>query len=139
MMGGLGNIQNCPRCGKIFIKGIKEVCPTCDRKIEDEYMKCVEYLRENRMSNMYQLSDATDVSVKQITKFIKEGRISVADLPKLNYPCESCGEPIREGKLCSSCRNWLEKGIKQAIEEKMEKEEELNKGTGFRRNFFDKD
>ena len=135
---GLGNIQNCPRCGKIFVKGIKEVCPACDREIEAEYHKCLEYIRENKLVNMYDLSDATGVSIKQITKFIKEGRISIADLPNVSYPCESCGEPIREAKLCPSCRARLEKGIKQAIEKKVASaEEEQNKGMGFRKKFLD--
>ncbi|WP_339060501.1 flagellar protein [Tepidibacillus marianensis] len=137
-MMGLGNIQNCPRCGKIFVKGIKEVCPTCNREIDEEYQRCVDYIRDNKLVNMYVLSDETKVSIKQITKFIKEGRISVADLPELTYPCESCGEPIREGKLCKSCRDRLEKGIKQAIE-KHGPNEETNKGIGFRRDFLDKD
>ncbi|MFV9510513.1 TIGR03826 family flagellar region protein [Tepidibacillus sp. LV47] len=135
---GIGNLQNCPRCGKVFVKGTKDVCPACDREIEEEYQRCAEYIREHRLVNLYELSEATKVSVKQITKFIKEGRISIAELPNMTYPCESCGEPIREGKLCPSCRSRLEKGIKQAIEMQTMKEEQ-SKGIGFRRDFLGKD
>lgn len=98
------HIANCPRCGKIFAKVLTEVCRNCVKEIELEYEKCVEYLRENRGATIYEVSDATEVSVRQITKFIREGRISLMNAPNLGYPCESCGEPIRQGNLCDDCR-----------------------------------
>lgn len=105
------NIANCPRCGKIFAKGLTEVCRNCQKDIELEYEKCVEYLRENRGATIYEVSDATEVSVRQVTKFIREGRISLMNAPNLGYPCESCGEPIRQGNLCDDCRGRF---VKQA-------------------------
>jgi ribosomal protein L32 len=56
-----------------------------------------------------ELSEQTGVSIKQITKFIREGRISMVNAPNLSYPCESCGTLIRENHICDDCRVRLTK------------------------------
>ncbi|MBP2118693.1 hypothetical protein J2Z45_002279 [Cohnella lubricantis] len=61
-----------------------------------------------------ELSEATGVTVKQITKFVKEGRISMVDAPNLTYPCEVCGMPIREGSMCTGCRDRLKADFSSA-------------------------
>ncbi|HEX7055744.1 MAG TPA: flagellar protein, partial [Bacilli bacterium] len=60
---------------------------------------------------------ATDVSIKQISKFIKEGRISLLNAPNLAYPCDVCGILIREGSICDSCRKRLTKDVNAVKEE----------------------
>ncbi|MFC4811621.1 flagellar protein [Paenibacillus sp. GCM10023250] len=102
------NLDNCPRCGKLFAKFIQDVCQTCVKEIDEEYARCADYLRKNREVNIQELSEAVSVSVKQITKFIREGRISLQDAPNLAFDCEMCGKPIRAGKVCEECRMRLE-------------------------------
>lgn len=122
-MGDWGpmNLDYCPRCGKLFARGMRDICPNCVKDIEDEYEKCVAYLKENRHITIQQLSEATEVSVRQITRFIREGRISVNAFPNMYYGCESCGSPIREGNLCPNCIKKLSNEIKaqQAIEARL--------------------
>lgn len=108
------DIANCPRCGKVFARNFRDICQKCYAEIEQEYVACAEYLRENRGTAITELSEATGVSIKQITKFVKEGRISMVDAPNLTYPCESCGMPIREGNMCTSCRDRLKADITSA-------------------------
>jgi len=116
------NIANCPRCGKIYSRGIRDVCNSCHKEIEQEYEKCVEYLKENRGATIYEVSDATGVTVRQITKFIREGRISMVGTPNLSYPCESCGTLIRQGNLCDECRTRLTKQVRKVTESDTRKE-----------------
>lgn len=132
------NIANCPRCGKVFAKGVSDVCRNCLKEIEKEYELCAEYLRENRGATIYEVSDATGVSVRQITKFIREGRISLMDNPNMGYPCESCGILIREGHLCGECRTRLTKQVQRVTEAMNQREskneaqrEEHKPGTGY--------
>jgi flagellar operon protein (TIGR03826 family) len=120
------NLANCPRCGRVFAKGIKDVCPVCIQEIEKEYQKCAEYLREHRGTTIYELSEQTGVSIRQITRFIREGRISLVDAPNLGYPCETCGELIREGSLCAACRKRLTRDI-QFFQDQEERARELQK------------
>lgn len=110
------NLGNCPRCGKLYAVNFREVCPACIKDIDNEYERCATYLRENRGCGIQQLSEETGVSYRQITKFIREGRISLIDAPNLAYPCEMCGTFIREGNMCMDCRAKLAKELGAANE-----------------------
>lgn len=123
------NVANCPRCGKIFVKGFAEVCPNCLKDLEQQYDKCLKYLRANKGTTINDLSEATDVSIKQITKFIREGRISIMNAPNMAYPCEVCGTLIRENTLCEPCRMKLVKDVRNTAEDER-RNEELKKQEG---------
>ncbi|WP_435172231.1 TIGR03826 family flagellar region protein [Paenibacillus glycanilyticus] len=111
------NVENCPRCGKIFAKNFRDVCPACIREIDKEYELCSTYLREQKGAVITELHEATGVSIKQITKFIKEGRISLLNAPNLMYPCEVCGTLIRENNICGNCRARLIKDTQHMYED----------------------
>lgn len=117
------NLDNCPRCGKLFAKNFRDVCQTCMRDIDKEYELCANYLREFKGSIITEVADATGVSIKQITKFIREGRISIMNAPNMSYPCESCGTLIRETHLCDTCRQRIEKDKRQMFQDIAKKEE----------------
>ena len=123
-------MDNCPRCGKLFIKNVRGICQNCIKEIEIEYERCVKHIRENKGIHMHELSEATEVSVKQITTFIREGRISIANAPNMTYPCEVCGIPIREGHMCDSCRTRLTKDLHQAVRESSNQDQGNNMGSG---------
>ncbi|WNR44688.1 flagellar protein [Paenibacillus roseipurpureus] len=117
------NVANCPRCGKIFVRGFVELCPNCIKEQELQYERCLKYLRENRGVNIQELSEATEVPVKQITKFVREGRISIMNAPNMSYPCEVCGTLIRENTICELCRQKLMKDVKNSAEDGRREEE----------------
>lgn len=119
------NIGNCPRCGKVFAKGMRDVCPACVKEIDQEYQDCADFLRENRGASIHELSEETGVSIKQITKFVREGRISLTDAPNLGFPCEMCGTSIREGTICMSCRDRFSRDVDKVNELEKRKAEEL--------------
>lgn len=114
----LSKLANCSRCDALFVQTVRDICPKCYQLVEQEYEKCAKFLRkrENRGANIHVVSEATGVSVKQITKFIKEGRISVEGNPNLGYPCESCGIMIRSGNLCDACVKGLKHDLSQQLE-----------------------
>ncbi|CAM2934099.1 TIGR03826 family flagellar region protein [Paenibacillus sediminis] len=109
------DIGNCPRCGRLFALNFRDICGNCIKEIEVEYEKCADYLREHRTATLLELSEATGVTTKQITRFVREGRISVVQAPNLMYPCEVCGTLIREGTMCDSCRTRLTKDLTSAL------------------------
>ncbi|GLX70882.1 TIGR03826 family flagellar region protein [Paenibacillus glycanilyticus] len=111
------NVDNCPRCGKLYAKNFRDVCPACIREIDNEYELCSNYLRKNKGAIITELHDETGVSIKQITKFIKEGRISLLNAPNLMYPCEVCGTLIRENNICGTCRARLLKDTQHMNED----------------------
>jgi hypothetical protein len=77
-------------------------------------VRCIEYLRLHKGLNIQQLSDDTEISIKQITKWIREGRISLLNAPNMSYPCEVCGILIRENNICDNCKNRLQRDMKNA-------------------------
>lgn len=132
------NVTNCPKCGKIMVKGIHDLCPNCIREIEQQYDKCLKYLRENHKTTLIELSEATGVSVNMITRFIREGRISIANAPNMNYGCEVCGTSIREGAMCESCRQKLLKDANNLAEDAQRKQEQLKQENKISFNIKDR-
>jgi len=124
------NVMNCTRCGKVCVRSLSGICPACQKELESQYEICLQYLRENRGITLQELSDATEVPVKQIIRFIREGRISLVNAPNLTYPCEVCGTPIREQTLCPSCRQRLRHDFNQAQQEEKRKEEARQQQDG---------
>ncbi|OKP85831.1 flagellar protein [Paenibacillus helianthi] len=124
------NLDNCPRCGRLYVKNIMDLCQPCIKDLEHQYETCVSYLRENRGTNIQELSDATEIPIKEITRFIREGRISIANAPNMMYPCEVCGTLIREGHMCDSCRNRLRKDLTNAVKEDAPAEPSKKSGEG---------
>ncbi|NHN28793.1 flagellar protein [Paenibacillus agricola] len=106
-------VANCPGCGKVFQKNLRNLCSYCVIALQSEFDACDRYLRSNRKSTTQQLSMATGVSEKQIMLWIKERRLSPSDYPNLTYPCNSCREPIRQQEMCMSCRTRLTNDIRE--------------------------
>lgn len=126
------NVTNCPKCGRLMAKGIRLLCPNCHQELEAQYEKCLKYLRENRKCTLAELSEATGVTTAQITKFIREGRISIAEFSNMAYECEVCGTSIREGNLCDSCRSRLVKDVNNMREDEQRRENrQAQRGTGY--------
>jgi flagellar operon protein (TIGR03826 family) len=119
------NLENCPSCGSLFVKNkFRDICENCYREEEKEFEKVYNFLRkrENRMATMAQVVGATGVKESLLMKFIKTGRLKIAQFPNLGYPCDRCGALIREGKLCVNCSTDLNKQL-----EMLQKEEEMKK------------
>jgi len=126
------NLTYCPKCGKLFSKSFREVCNSCHQDLEKDYERCAEHLRKNRGMDIQQLSEETEISIKQITRWVREGRISLMDAPNLSYPCESCGTLIREGHLCETCKKRLTRDVRNATSPsgaRYNSDEERQKGT----------
>jgi flagellar operon protein (TIGR03826 family) len=104
------------------------LCQPCIKDLEHEYEICVEYLRKNRGTTIQELSDVTEIPIKEITRFIREGRISIANAPNMMYPCEVCGNLIREGHMCDNCRTRLTKDLTNAVKESEDKKETKKPG-----------
>lgn len=108
------DLANCPRCGRLYAKNFRDVCTNCHQALEKDYERCVDYLRANKGLTIQELSDDTEISIKQITRWIREGRISLYNAPNMSYPCEVCGILIREGHICESCKGRFNRDVKNA-------------------------
>lgn len=119
-------VQNCPNCGNIFRKTTWSVCQECKNEIENELSKCMEFIRRNRQTTMEQLVDHTGITEQNITKYIRDGKINISDIPNLSYPCDLCQGPIHKGNLCYNCRVKLNSDIdKMKIQEDKDRQKQI--------------
>ncbi|WP_259620223.1 flagellar protein [Paenibacillus doosanensis] len=105
-------VANCPGCGRVFQRNLRNLCMDCISTIDNEFDSCYRYMLHNRKASTGELSRATGVSVQRLTGWIRDKRLSTSDFPNLTYPCNSCSSPIREHRLCVSCSTNLTKEIR---------------------------
>lgn len=97
------NVANCPRCGKIYMKNVRGLCPDCQRDDDQMYDKVYRYLRENPRSSVQQVAAATEVPEERVLAYLREGRIQSTESMHIDYPCERCGAMISAGRFCEKC------------------------------------
>lgn len=108
------NVANCPRCGRIYAKTMKNLCPDCLREEEELYEKVYRFLRDNPKSTVQQVSKATDVPEERILNFLRQDRIMSSEWSQLTYPCETCGADISGGRFCESCNQKIQESLQSA-------------------------
>jgi flagellar operon protein (TIGR03826 family) len=130
------DLSNCPECGEIYVKNkFRNVCEKCWREEEAAYDTVSKYMRkrENRAATMLQVVEATGVPEVLILKFIKNGKLQIAQFPNFGYPCDKCGSVIRTGRICENCANEIKNDLKelQREEEFKQKVKDSGRGTYF--------
>ena len=108
-------VVTCRVCGRLFnyLSG-QRVCPTCNRKLEDKFVEVKKYVRENPDVDIKSLSEAMEVSVKQLNQWVREERLVFSDDSPVGLPCENCGATIKTGRFCDACKNNLASGLRSA-------------------------
>ncbi|WEK52955.1 MAG: hypothetical protein P0Y55_10125 [Candidatus Cohnella colombiensis] len=111
------NVANCPKCGKIFQRNIRNLCQSCSTE-EDTHLKVLEQqlLRNRQLSNA-ELSSKVAIPEDKIRYLIRSGKLRLHDYPNLADSCDNCEAPIRKGTLCLSCSTKIQNDIEYAIEQ----------------------
>lgn len=105
-------LKNCKVCGDLFLHNNGDViCSKCLKKDEEEFGIVKSFLWDNPKATLPQVVDNTGVSEKKIIRYIKEGRIMLADMSEVPNYCEMCGKLIAQGRICSECIGELQKAI----------------------------
>ncbi len=95
------NLTNCIECGGLCVENPSKLCNNCIRAEEEAEDKVAEYLRNTNKATLDDIHKATGVKHKVILRMLKRGRIFSDAI--ISYPCETCGAPINEGRVCTSC------------------------------------
>ncbi|MFC5448010.1 flagellar protein [Paenibacillus aestuarii] len=114
------NVDNCPRCGKVFQKNVRNQCNDCSREMDHKLNRVLDFMRKNYRSTNEQVAEATGVGAEQLMSWMRESKLLVADYPNLHYLCSSCKAPIRIHKLCTDCSIRIQQDIVQ-LKEKEQK------------------
>ncbi len=100
------NVRNCKKCGKMFnyVAG-PPVCPACRDAIEQKFQEVKEFVRQNKVASMKEISLNCHVEERQIEQWIREERLVFASDSPIKLYCETCGAPIFTGRYCGKCKN----------------------------------
>ncbi|MEE1132586.1 MAG: hypothetical protein UHX00_13275 [Caryophanon sp.] len=96
-------IQNCERCRALFHKKVKDICPACVQKEDDDFQKIRLFLKRNKTIELITVSKETGVELDVIYQFLQEGRVILSHSVQSGYPCKECGTTISTGALCTPC------------------------------------
>jgi len=99
------DVRNCLKCKKVFTYFNSPFCPDCVKEEETVFERVRAYIKENNACTMADVVEATGVSIKKITRYLKEGRIEISKGMEGQgvLDCELCGKEITKGKFCDSC------------------------------------
>ena len=120
------NLKNCKRCGKLFLRVSRDICPDCFKQEEEDFEKVKKYLDDHPKAKIIEVSTETGVSQKQIKKFIEEGRLMASKYEAISVECRSCGAEITAGKYCEKCQEKLSKGFEAAKGDEQKKEKDTS-------------
>ncbi|SHK14294.1 flagellar operon protein TIGR03826 [Anaerobranca californiensis DSM 14826] len=124
------DIRNCPKCGKLFQRLRRDICPTCAQQEDKEYEIVRDYIYDNPKSDVQTVSEETGVPVETILKFLRENRlINVSEALVLD--CENCGAPISSGRFCKECGEKLEKEFSSLTKKEKEDTPKDNQKASF--------
>ncbi|NLZ55038.1 MAG: MerR family transcriptional regulator [Thermoanaerobacteraceae bacterium] len=98
------DLRNCPKCGKLFVYSHRNLCPSCLKKDEEDFDRVRAFINDNPEATIEEVSEGTDVSVKKILEYLKEGRLMLRNNNvNIILECELCGAQILTGRICEKC------------------------------------
>lgn len=126
-------LSNCARCGSLFSKINRPICPGCDRKEDAQLEEANQWLRDNPGKTISALSDSTGISRHHILKWVRQKRVSLADKSEIMI-CKRCGDIIWSGTFCDRCKLDLAYSVGEGIRVIREEmsQEEVWKGMHYR-------
>lgn len=133
------DVKTCRRCGALFHHVVgPRLCHNCKKKDEEDFQRVKEYLYENPGAAMATVCEDTNVTVKQVRHYLREGRLTVSKDSPIGLDCESCGARIVTGRYCDICRNNMSIQF-ASVSKSMKKEEpeESQKSTRDRMRYLD--
>ncbi len=111
------SLANCSHCGKVFsfMPGGRDLCPACVKEEDDNYLKIFHYLSTRPGATAQEIAQATEVDIKEIYRYVRENRLRLVKVDTGLY-CESCGNPISQGKICEKCRQKLSEEMQAELD-----------------------
>lgn len=106
-------LRNCPVCGKLFVYTVRNMCPQCAKKDEENFEKVRQYLYDVPQATLEEITEKTGVPAKNVLEYLKEGRLMLKKSNRNILSCERCGAPILTGRYCDKCAGEIKKQMDQ--------------------------
>lgn len=108
-------MRNCKKCGKVFSSFGDKICPECKREEDELFTKVKDYIYDHPHASIKEIAEETQVSEDTILRYLREGRIEVADDSLSTLTCEKCGKSIKSGRYCQECSTKLANQMNAAV------------------------
>lgn len=126
-------IINCRGCGRLFnYLGRVQLCPACQKELEEKYQQVKKYIYDNPRTNIQQVAEDNEVSVQQLRTWVREERLEFTDASLVGLNCESCGAMIRSGRLCRQCKDKMANTMTSLYQPASEERKKTNSGAKMR-------
>jgi len=97
--------KNCKRCGKPFSTILDyNICPDCTKEEERRFQRARDFIFDNNSAKMDEVIEFCNVTRTELTRWIREERLVLAEDSPLLLPCENCNTPIHGGRFCYACK-----------------------------------
>ncbi len=126
-------VANCKRCGRIFNRVRRDICPACITDEDKVFIKVRDYLREHKNAFMKDVVEGAEVDMDMLIQMIQNGRIILVDNPNIGYECERCGGFTQSGRFCANCTSELASSLTDASEKLKLKSRNKNERKYFSR------
>lgn len=100
-------LAKCVRCGKLYNRFKLAVCPPCELDEEKEILTVQVYMRDHPGESLENVSNALNIYLDDIERWIHEKRLSIITLEGGAIRCFICGVPIGTGRICVRCSERL--------------------------------
>lgn len=131
-------IRSCLNCERAFAYDDNDLCPKCRYEDDGDFKIVKEYLYDNPGADIKRVAKETEVEIKKILMYLKEGRIVIQEgSENTALTCERCSKPINMGRFCDSCIAKMQKEFTGAIEG--DKKEDKKEGITFQSSSKKKD
>lgn len=131
------DVKNCRSCGRLFnYMGGQQICPSCQRKLEDKFRDVKIYLDDNPNATVNRVAEDNEVSVKQIRQWIKDERLTLLEATLDGVVCEQCGTPIKSGRYCDKCKAHIQNTLASVLDKPRNDESKKTERDGNKMRFL---
>lgn len=108
----------CPICGADYKQVLPELvkCPSCGFEEKSTFGIVKEYIEENGIPTISEVSKGCGVPVRKINNYLRSGQLEIPESSDVFIKCRRCGTDIRFGKYCKECAAILIKDMNNSIE-----------------------
>ncbi len=115
------DVRNCKSCGKVFnYIGGQPLCPQCLKAMDDKFDDVKKYVYDHPGCGIQEVSEAMEVSVATIRRWLKEERLAFSEQSDIALNCENCGKRILTGRFCKECKNAMAHNLGNMYQTKVE-------------------
>lgn len=110
-------LSKCKQCGRLFLRTeADDFCSHCTDKNKSLLQEIKAFLEEHKDSSLEQISKNFDVTVEELLRFFKEGKLELKGELTGILRCEHCDQGIASGRYCETCAAKMSQSLKRAFD-----------------------